>query len=111
MLGILSGGTGTPKLIQGLVRLMKQEELSIVVNTGEDLEISGLDISPDIDTTMYALAGIVNEETWYGIRGDTFKGHERYRREGKPELLKIGDRDREVKRRRTELLKNGMTLI
>ena len=110
LLAVLSGGTGTPKLLQGLVRLVKQEELSIIVNTGEDVEISGLFVSPDIDTVMYTLAGIVNEEMWYGVRGDTFEEHERLRREGKPELLRIGDRDREVKRRRTELLKEGRTL-
>ncbi|MGC8816813.1 MAG: 2-phospho-L-lactate transferase [Candidatus Hadarchaeum sp.] len=110
MLTVLSGGTGTPKLLQGLVHLVKQEELSIIVNTGEDLEISGLYVSPDIDTVMYTLAGIVNEETWYGIRGDTFEEHERLRREGRPELLRIGDRDREVKKRRTLLLQRGHPL-
>jgi LPPG:FO 2-phospho-L-lactate transferase len=110
MLTVLSGGTGTPKLIQGLVRLVKPEELSIIVNTGEDVEISGLHISPDIDTVIYTLAGIVNEETWYGISGDTFERHEELRRQGKPELLRIGDKDREVKRYRTDLLKQGKTL-
>jgi len=110
MLAVLSGGTGTPKLIQGFMRLMGQEELSIVVNTAEDIEISGLYVSPDLDTMLYTLAGVVNEETWYGIRGDTFERHEELKRQGKPELLRIGDRDREVKRRRTELLWQGKTL-
>ena len=72
--------------------------------------MSGLYISPDIDTVIYTLAGLVNEETWYGIRGDTFEGHERLKREGKPELLRIGDLDREVKKRRTDLLKEGRSL-
>lgn len=107
MLAVLSGGTGTPKLLQGLASLVGQIRLSIIVNTGEDVEISGLHISPDIDTVMYTLAGIVNEETWYGIHGDTFQGHERLKREGKPEMLRIGDLDREVKKRRTDLLKQG----
>jgi LPPG:FO 2-phospho-L-lactate transferase len=110
MLTVLSGGTGTPKLLQGLIQLVKHEELSIVVNTGEDVEISGLYVSPDLDTVMYTLAGVVNEETWYGIHGDTFERHEELRRQGKPELLRIGDRDREVKRYRTDLLKQGKTL-
>lgn len=110
MLTVLSGGTGTPKLLQGLMRLVEHEDLSIVVNTGEDVEISGLHVSPDIDTVLYTLAGVVNEETWYGIRGDTFERHEELRRQGKPELLRIGDRDREVKRYRTDLLKQGKTL-
>ncbi|MBC7218835.1 MAG: 2-phospho-L-lactate transferase [Hadesarchaea archaeon] len=110
MLTVLSGGTGTPKLLQGLALLVGQENLSIIVNTGEDLEISGLYVSPDIDTVMYTLAGVVNEETWYGIRGDTFEEHERIKREGKPELLRIGDRDRAVKQHRTMLLKRGTPL-
>ncbi len=110
MLTVLSGGTGTPKLLQGLVQLRGQAEFSIIVNTAEDVEISGLYVSPDLDTVTYTLAGMVNEETWYGIRGDTFECHEKLRREGKPELLRIGDRDREVKQRRTELLKRGKKL-
>jgi LPPG:FO 2-phospho-L-lactate transferase len=59
---------------------------------------------------IYTLAGIVNEETWYGISGDTFERHEELARQGKPELLRIGDKDREVKRYRTDLLKQGKTL-
>lgn len=110
MITILSGGTGTPKLIQGLIQVVKPEELSIIVNTGEDIEISGLYVSPDIDTIIYTLAGIVNEETWYGISGDTFERHEELKRQGKPELLRIGDKDREVKRYRTDLMKQGKTL-
>ena len=110
MLAILSGGTGTPKLLQGLCQVVGQEGLSIIVNTAEDVEISGLHVSPDLDTVLYTLAGVVNEQTWYGIRGDTFERHEELKREGRPELLRIGDRDRQVKLRRTELLQRGKTL-
>lgn len=106
----MSGGTGTPKLLQGLVHLVGQENLSIIVNTGEDLEISGLYVSPDIDTVMYTLAGVVNEETWYGLREDTFEEHEKLKQEGKSELLRIGDLDRKVKQLRTILLKTGEPL-
>ncbi len=110
MITVLSGGTGTPKLLQGLTGLVGSLRLSVVVNTGEDVEISSLYVSPDIDTVMYTLAGIVNEETWYGVRADTFEAHERLKREGRPELLRIGDFDREVKKRRTELLADGERL-
>ena len=92
------------------MKLIGQEKLSVIVNTGEDLEVSGLHVSPDLDTVMYTLAGIVNDEVWHGIRGDTFEVHERLKREGKPELLRIGDRDRETNRRRTDLLKSGKAL-
>ncbi len=106
----LSGGTGTPKLIQGFLQLVRQEEITVVGNTGEDLEVSGLYVSPDLDTLLYTLAGIVNEETWYGIRGDTFFEHERLKSQGIVEILRIGDRDRETKRLRTELMRRGLTL-
>lgn len=107
---MLSGGTGTPKLLQGLSRLIKPEEFSIIVNTGEDVEISGLLVSPDLDTVVYTLAGIVNEETWYGIRGGTFFCHEALKRLGHVELLRIGDRDRATKLYRTLMLKQGKPL-
>jgi len=107
---VLSGGTGTPKLLQGIVEVLPEENLSVIVNTGEDVEISGLHVSPDLDTVVYTLAGVVNEETWYGLREDTFRRHEELAKMGKPELLRIGDRDREIKQYRTNLLKTGKTL-
>ena len=110
MLAILSGGTGTPKLIQGFSRLLKPEDLSVIANTGEDLIVSDLYVSPDIDTVMYTLAGIVDEDKWYGIRGDTFFCHEMLKRLGQTELLRIGDRDRATKLYRTLMLKQGRRL-
>ena len=110
MFVVLSGGTGTPKLLQGLARLVEPEELCVIVNTGEDLEVSGLHISPDLDTVMYTLAGIVNEQTWYGIRGDTFACHEMLKLMGETELLCLGDRDRAIKLYRTLLLQRGKRL-
>ncbi|MDH5443325.1 MAG: 2-phospho-L-lactate transferase [Hadesarchaea archaeon] len=110
MLTVLSGGTGTPKLLQGLARLVGMGKISVIVNTAEDVEVSGLKVTPDLDTVMYTLAGIVNEETWYGIRGDTFTCHEMLKQLGEPELLRIGDRDRAVKLRRTLGLKQGKPL-
>ncbi len=110
MLTVLSGGTGTPKLLQGLARLVGKGKLSVIVNTAEDVEVSGLKVTPDLDTVMYTLAGVVNEETWYGIRGDTFACHDMLGRLGEPELLRIGDRDRAVKLRRTLELKREKPL-
>lgn len=107
---MLSGGTGTSKLLQGLSQILKPAELSVIVNTGEDVEISGLYVSPDLDTVMYTLAGIVNEETWYGIDSDTFFCHEALKNLGQAELLRIGDRDRATKMYRTTMLKRGKKL-
>jgi len=110
MLTVLSGGTGTPKLLQGLARLVGMGKISVIVNTAEDVEVSGLKVTPDLDTVMYTLAGIVNEETWYGIRGDTFTCHEMLKQLGETELLRLGDRDRAVNLRRTLGLKRGKPL-
>ena len=76
MITVLSGGTGTPKLLRGLHALVPDEEVTVVVNTAEDLWISGNHLSPDIDTVLYLYAGLLNTETWWGIRGDTFLTHE-----------------------------------
>lgn len=72
MITVLSGGTGTPKLLQGLKRVVNNEELAVIVNTGEDTWIGDLYLSPDVDTVLYTLADLINEETWYGVKEDTF---------------------------------------
>lgn len=110
MITVLSGGTGTPKLIQGLIKILDQQELRIIVNTAEDTEISGLYVSPDIDTVVYTLAGIVNENTWYGISGDTFNCHKMMEVLGEKELLRIGDKDRAIKLYRTLKMREGWSL-
>lgn len=105
---VLSGGTGTPKLLQGLKDLV--DELTVIVNTAEDIWISGNKICPDIDSVIYALAGIIDDEKWWGIKGDTFKTHERLKRLGWNEFMLIGDLDRATHIFRSELLRRGYTL-
>lgn len=104
MITILSGGTGTPKLIQGIVRTTDPEDLNIIVNTVENTYISGNYIAPDIDTVMYTIAGIINENTWYGIDKDTFITHETLKEMGYNEILRIGDKDRAIKIQKTMLM-------
>lgn len=104
MIAILSGGTGTPKLIQGMVKATDPEDLNIIVNTVENTYISGNYIAPDIDTVMYTLAGIINENTWYGINEDTFITHETLKEMGYNEILRIGDKDRATKIQKTMLM-------
>lgn len=104
MITVLSGGTGTPKLLQGINRLIDPEEMTVVVNTLENTYFSGVYVAADLDTVMYTLAGIINQETWYGISGDTFITHETLNQIGCPELLKIGDQDRATKIQKTLLL-------
>lgn len=110
MITFLSGGTGTPKLLRGMQHVMDRHEIAVVVNTGEDIWISGNHISPDVDTVMYLFAGILNTDTWWGIRNDTFTTHEEVTRLGNDEFIGIGDRDRAVHISRGEMLKNGMRL-
>jgi len=107
---VLSGGTGTPKLLQGLVRLVKPDELNIVVNTADDVWVGDVYISPDVDTVLYTLAGIVDQEKWYGIAGDTYVVYEERRRKGLVDILRVGDKDRENAAFRTGLLRQGFPL-
>ncbi len=110
MITFLSGGTGTPKLIRGMRRFLCDEEISIVVNTAEDIWTGGSHLSPDIDTVMYLFSGDLNTDTWWGINGDTFVTHEQLIRLGVDEFIALGDRDRATNIARGELLRHGATL-
>lgn len=110
MIAVLSGGTGTPKLLQGLTQVIPPEDITVVVNTAEDMWLPHGHLSPDIDTVMYTLAGIVNEDKWYGIKGDTFDTHNYLVNSSQGEMLNIGDKDRKTHIRRGELLKEGKSL-
>jgi LPPG:FO 2-phospho-L-lactate transferase len=80
MITFLSGGTGTPKLLRGMRELLPDREMAVVVNTAEDLWISGNHLSPDLDTVLYLFAGLADTTSWWGISGDTFVTHEPSRR-------------------------------
>ena len=110
MITFLSCGTGTPKLLRGMQRVMDRHEISVIVNTAEDIWISGNHISPDLDTVMYLFAGILDSDTWWGIRNDSFTTHEEITRLGTNEFITIGDRDRAVHIARGDMLRNGMRL-
>ena len=97
MITVLSGGTGTPKLLQGIKEIVDPEELTIIVNTLENDYFSGVYVSADIDTVLYTMADMINEEVWYGVKDDTFITHERLEEIGCAELLRIGDIDRATK--------------
>jgi LPPG:FO 2-phospho-L-lactate transferase len=91
-------------------KVMDRHEISVIVNTAEDIWISGGHISPDVDTVMYLFAGILNTDTWWGVRNDTYETHEEILRLGFDEFITIGDRDRSVHIARSEMLKGGMRL-
>lgn len=106
MITILSGGTGTPKLIQGIKEIYPQEEISVIVNTVENDYFSGGYIAADIDTVMYTFADMIDERYWYGIKGDTFHMREKLIELGTEELLTIGDQDRAIELQKAILLKD-----
>ena len=107
---VLSGGTGTPKLLMGLKELVPPEQLSVVVNTAEDLWISGNYISPDLDSVLYTLADMIDEKRWWGIKGDRTWTHDFLISLGLQEKLVIGERDRAVHIFRSDLLRRGASL-
>ncbi|MDR2943774.1 MAG: 2-phospho-L-lactate transferase [Methanosarcinales archaeon] len=107
---ILSGGTGSPKLIDGLRQLLPDEDITVIVNTGEDIWSSGVFISPDIDTVLYLFAGILDKNKWWSIVGDTYNTFHQMKTLGHNEILMLGDRDRAVNLVRTHLIRSGETL-
>ncbi len=106
----LTGGIGGAKLALGLARVLAPDRLTIVVNTGDDFEHLGLHISPDIDTTLYTLAGIANPELGWGRADETWSFMTALERLGGPTWFKLGDRDLALHVERTRRLKAGATL-
>ena len=93
-----------------MLKVMDRHEISVIVNTAEDIWISGNHISPDVDTVMYLFAGILNTDTWWGVRNDTFTTHDEITRLGVDEFIAIGDMDRAVHVARGDMMRNGMRL-
>lgn len=107
---VLSGGTGTPKLLQGLRKLVPDEEITVIVNTAEDIVISGAFVSPDVDTVLYLFSGSLDVQKWWGIRNDTFHTNYALKELGFPEKLMLGDTDRATCIFRSELMREGKSL-
>ncbi len=106
----LAGGVGGAKLALGLSKVLPPEALTIVVNTGDDEVFHGLHVSPDLDTVMYALAGLTNTVTGWGVEGESFNGLAMLGRYGGPTWFNLGDKDLATHIRRTQLLREGWTL-
>ena len=106
----LAGGVGGAKLALGLSKILDPQDLTIVVNTGDDERFYGLHVSPDVDTVMYTLAGLANPDTGWGVKGETFHALERLRAYGADAWFNLGDRDLATHIRRSELLGQGYTL-
>ncbi len=106
----LAGGVGGAKLVDGLAALLPPENLSVVVNTGDDFEHFGLTICPDLDTIIYTLAGLANPATGWGRADETWNVLETIGQLGGPTWFQLGDRDLALHLERTRLLHNGEPL-
>jgi LPPG:FO 2-phospho-L-lactate transferase len=107
---VLAGGVGGARLAHGFYQALPPQDLTVVVNTGDDFEHLGLRICPDLDTVTYTLAGLANRETGWGVAGDTFEAMAALERLGGPSWFGLGDRDLATHLRRTLLLRQGFRL-
>ena len=106
----LSGGVGGAKLAAGLAEALAPERLLVVANTADDFEHLGLRVCPDLDSVMYALAGIENRDTGWGVAGDSWRFIESLGRLGGETWFRLGDRDLATHVMRSELLRRGASL-
>ena len=115
---VLAGGYGGAKLSHGVVLVSAARDgaglapldVAVIVNTGDDLELHGLAVSPDLDTVMYTLAGLANDETGWGVRDETWSTGAMLERYGAETWFGLGDRDMATHIRRTQLRRSGLTL-
>jgi LPPG:FO 2-phospho-L-lactate transferase len=110
MICVLTGGTGGAKFVDGLRQVMPAEDITLVVNTGDDLMWWGLYVSPDIDSITYVLSGMLSRERGWGVKGDTFLCLQAMGQLGEPTWFHTGDRDLAVHLLRSRLLAEGKTL-
>ena len=104
----ISGGVGGAKLGLGLTKILSEDQLSFLVNTGDDFKHAGVNISPDIDTLMYTLSGLSNQELGWGRADESWAFLDSFETLGGESWFQLGDRDLAVHLRRTELLDSGL---
>ncbi|HEY1800319.1 MAG TPA: 2-phospho-L-lactate transferase [Terriglobales bacterium] len=110
MIVVLTGGTGGAKFVDGVRQVVPEEDLTIIVNTADDLEWWGLYVSPDVDSITYVLSGLLSEERGWGVKGETFFCQQTMKKLGQPVWFNMGDRDLGLHLCRTKLLHEGKTL-
>lgn len=110
MFTVLTGGTGGAKFVWGLAQIVPADQLTVIVNTGDDLTWWGLHVSPDLDSVLYALANKLSPERGWGYADDSFRCLERMRSLGAETWFQLGDLDLATHLRRTELIAHGLTL-
>ena len=106
----LAGGVGGAKLADGLARVLPPENLTVIVNTGDDFRHLGLTVCPDLDTVMYTLGGVANPETGWGRAGESRRAMDEVGRLGGPDWFTLGDLDLATHLTRAHWLDAGETL-
>jgi LPPG:FO 2-phospho-L-lactate transferase len=107
---LLAGGTGGTKLAHGFALIGPEVELTVIANVGDDAEIHGLHVSPDLDALLYTLSGLVDAERGWGIRDDTLSAHAMFARLGEETWFTVGDADLATHAHRTRLIRDGASL-
>jgi LPPG:FO 2-phospho-L-lactate transferase len=107
---VLSGGVGGARFVRGLAETLDPAEVTVVVNVGDDLEVLGLHVSPDLDSVLYALAGLNDEERGWGRAGETWQALETVAALGGEDWFRLGDRDLGLHLVRTQALRAGVPL-
>ncbi len=110
MLTALAGGVGAARFLRGLVQVVPPEDVTVVVNTGDDDRFHGLLVCPDLDSVTYTLAGAENPDSGWGLAGETFGCMDALDRFGAPTWFRLGDRDLATHLYRTERLRAGASL-
>src|SRR6202046_4314741 len=110
MICVLSGGTGGAKFVDGLRQVMPAEDITLIVNTGDDLLWWGLYVSPDIDSITYVLSGMLSRERGWGVKGDTFLCLQAMGQLGEPTWFHTGERHLAMHLLRSRLRAEGKTL-
>ncbi len=106
----LAGGVGGAKLAHGLAQILAPEDLTVIVNTGDDFEHLGLYISPDLDTVCYTLGGLANFEAGWGRANESWNAISNIEKLGGPNWFRLGDQDIATHLERTRRLKEGKSL-
>ena len=108
MIAVLAGGTGSVKLVRGLARSAK--DMTVISNVGDNIWLHGLYVCPDIDTIIYGLAGVLDVQRGWGIRGDTFECLGQLKKLGTLAWFSLGDRDIATHVLRTDMIRAGKSL-
>jgi LPPG:FO 2-phospho-L-lactate transferase len=110
LITVLAGGVGAARFLRGLIDVVPAEDVTAIVNVGDDLVLHGLHISPDVDTVTYTLAGAINTETGWGLAGETWQAMAALEHYGGQSWFRLGDRDLGTHLYRTQRLAEGAPL-